>query len=165
MKKITFLLFLTISFISCEENETIDIEPETVKVIGEWQLYRSEKLESIIDQWTGTEWTYVDKWFKTVRQDSPIILEFKEDGTFLERYADVVVAEGTWLKINTNSYSFEYAEASKIANSNLPEKCNVTFYCENTFSFKNEGDHKSVFYYKTLNDIECASSITYYVND
>ena len=94
MKKLVLLIVLTFVFTSCEENETIEVEP--AKAIGEWQMYRNENLESIIDQWTGTEWTYVDKWFRTIRNNSQIILEFKEDGTFIDFYADVPVANGTW---------------------------------------------------------------------
>jgi hypothetical protein len=166
MKKLLFVLAISISFISCEQNETYELEqPEAAKVLGEWQLYRSEKLESVIDQWTGTDWTYVDKWFKNITQNSSIIYEFKEDGTFLDKYADVTVAQGTWLKIDDKNYSFEYSEESKNKNSKLSEKSYITFYCDNTYSIKNEGNAKSIFYYKTLNETECSESITYYVND
>ena len=164
MRKLAFVILITISFMSCEKNETLGVQPENAKVLGEWQLYRSEKLEYVIDQWTGTSWTHIDKWFKNIRQDSPIIHEFKEDGTFLDKYAAVVVAKGTWQKIDDNTYSFQYSEESKTTNTNLPEKNYVTFYCDNTYAIKYE-NNTSVDYYKILNDTECAESITYYVQD
>ena len=51
MKKLLLLAVFTLSFISCEQNETL--EQELPKVLGEWQMYSDEKLESVIDQWTG----------------------------------------------------------------------------------------------------------------
>ena len=70
MRKLLLLAVLTFTFISCEKNDVVDI-PD--KVLGEWQMYRNENLESVLDQWTGTEWTRKDEWFKTIRNDSEII--------------------------------------------------------------------------------------------
>lgn len=63
---------------SCVRHED-DIHKETNEVLGDWQLYKSEKLESIVDQWTGTEWIYVDKWFANNWEDGANIIKFQEE--------------------------------------------------------------------------------------
>ena len=59
MRNLLLLTVVALTFLSCEENQ----EVAPAQVLGEWQMYRNENLESTLDQWTGTEWTYVDKWF------------------------------------------------------------------------------------------------------
>ena len=161
MRKLLLLAVLTFTFISCEKNDVVDI-PD--KVLGEWQMYRNENLESVIDQWTGTEWTRKDEWFKTIRNDSEIIFDFNEDGTFIERYADVPTANGVWLKIDENSYSFNYVQEGTI-NANLTQKRYITFYCDNTFSVTKEGNTREIEYYKIIDATECADLIPYKVTD
>lgn len=163
MRKLVLLFVLTFVFTSCEENETIEVQP--AKVIGEWQMYRNENLESIIDQWTGTEWTYVDKWFRTIRNNSQIILEFKEDGTFIDFYADVPVANGTWGQLEDNRYYFDYVQDTANLNEALIQRRYITFYCDNTYTVEIKGDSKTINYYKEIDAIECASAINYKVTD
>ena len=163
MKKLLLLAVFTLSFISCEQNETL--EQELPKVLGEWQMYSDEKLESVIDQWTGTEWTYVDKWFQNIRENSEIILEFKEDGTFISRYADVTTGNGLWRKIDNNLYSFDYIVEE--GNANNPDSLTnyITFYCDNTYSVSVDGDDTAIYYYKTIGATECSELITYNTTD
>ena len=69
------LVLVLISFTSCSsDDDTTDNSAEVNQVVGEWQMYRTENLEAVIDQWTGTEWTYVDQWFKNVWEDSEILI-------------------------------------------------------------------------------------------
>jgi hypothetical protein len=163
MKKLLLLAVLTLTFISCEESELEEVQP--AQVVGEWQMYRNEKLESIIDQWTGSEWTYVDKWFKTTRDNSPLILEFKEDGTFVDRYADITTGKGVWGKIAENSYYFEYIQDGTTVNEQLTQKRYITFYCDNTYTVEIKGDERVVYYYKETGNTACSDLITYKVLD
>ena len=112
MKKLLLLFILTLTFVSCEKGELNEEKLDNVstKVIGEWELYRDENLESLIDEWTGTEWTYIDQWFQNTRDNSEIILEFKEDGTFVDRYANVPIANGVWGKLEDGRYYFDYVQ-------------------------------------------------------
>lgn len=163
MKKILLLAALTLSFMSCEQNELIEAQPE--QILGESQMYRNENLESIIDQWTGTNWTTIDKWFKTIRNDSQIILEFNEDGTFNDRYADVVVAKGVWKKVDENNYYYDYIQESNNINDQLVQRRFITFYCDNTYSVKIEGNDRAIYYYKKTGVTECGELIEYKVTD
>jgi len=166
MKKIVFVLAFIISFISCEQKEIIDSEqPQLEKVLGGWELYRTENLESVIDQWTGTAWTYKNQWFSSTSINSAIILEFKDDGTFLDRYANVVSAKGIWAKIDENNFYFDYIQDTSTTNDALTQRRYVTFYCDNTFSITIEGDEKSINYYQQIGSLACSNLITYKVNN
>ncbi|WP_298782358.1 hypothetical protein [uncultured Polaribacter sp.] len=163
IKKILLLLVFTFTFINCEQSEII--ETDSVQILGEWQMYKEENLESIIDQWTGTEWTYVDKWFQNTREDSQIILEFKEDGTFIDRYADVEVANGIWGKLNENNYYFDYVQENNNINESLIDRRLIKFFCDNTYSIEIENNDRVIYYYKKIDTTECSDEITYKVTD
>lgn len=165
MKNLVVLALLAMAFISCESDDADVIqETEIAQVIGNWELYRDENLESIIDQWTGTEWTYVDQWFQNTRDDSQIILEFKEDGTFLDKYADVEVANGVWGELADGRYYFDYIQEGANSNSQLTQRRYITIHCDNTYSIEIEGNNRSVYYYRIIDSIECFELINYHVN-
>lgn len=157
------LTFLTFSFISCEKSQLVTEQP--AKVIGEWEMYTNEKLESTLDQWTGTEWTLIDKWFKFVRANPVMVLEFKEDGTFEDRYAGIITGRGLWKKTDNNHYSFEYIQDPNKINSRVQQKRHITFYCDTTYSVQVEEDHSAIYYYKEIGNTECSQSVPYKVTD
>ncbi|WP_299886761.1 hypothetical protein [uncultured Lacinutrix sp.] len=166
MKKLLLCVLLALSFTSCEKEELNETQPqqelEKAKVIGEWEMYRDENLESMIDQWTGTEWTTVDVWFQNTREDSQIILEFKADGTFVDRYADVEVANGVWEKLNDGRYAVNYIQDDNV-NDALTQTRYITIYCDNTYSIEIEGNDRAVYYYRIIDTIECSDLINYNV--
>jgi hypothetical protein len=167
MKKLLLLAVLVTVFMSCEKDDDITPtqQPEsTTEVVETWQMYRDENLESVIDQWTGTEWTYVDQWFSTLRDDSDIILEFKVDGTFLDRYADVVAANGTWGKLADGRYYMDYSTEDIQTNDQLAGRRFITLHCDNTYSLEIEDNDRAIYYYKIMDQTECGELITYNVD-
>lgn len=118
----------------------------------------------MIDEWTGTEWTTVDQWFQNTREDSQIILEFKADGTFVDRYADVAFANGIWGELEDGRYYFDYIQDQNI-NEQLTQRRFITFYCDNTHSMAIEGNDRAVYYYKIIGTTECSELINYNVTD
>ncbi len=166
MRNVLLLAILALTFMSCEKDELNETPPAAVsaQVLGEWELYRDENLESIIDQWTGTEWTYIDQWFQNTREDSQIILEFKDDGTFIGRYADVPTSNGVWGELGDDRYYFDYIQEDNI-NEQLIQRRYITFYCDNTYSIDIEGNDRAVYYYRVIGTTECSDLINYKVND
>jgi hypothetical protein len=167
MKKLLLLFILTLTFVSCEKGELNEEKLDNVstKVIGEWELYRDENLESIIDEWTGTEWTYIDQWFQNTRDNSEIILEFKEDGTFVDRYANVPIANGVWGKLEDGRYYFDYVQEENNTNGELTQRRFITFYCDNTYSIKVAGNERAVYYFRMIGTTECSDLINYNVSN
>lgn len=164
MKKLVLALALALSFVSCQKDENTPTEQEILeaKVLGTWEMYRDEHKESVIDQWTGTEWTYVDQWFQTTREDSGIILEFSEDNTFKDLYVDVEVANGTWGLTNDGRIYFDYIQGENI-NENLTQRRYLTLHCDNTYSIEVEGNDRAVYYYRKIGTVECSDVINYNV--
>ncbi len=164
MKKLIVVLVVAFSFMSCEKDESGQSEQEALeaKVIGTWEMYRDEILESIIDQWTGTEWTYVDQWFQNTREDSGIILEFREDKTFSDLYVDVEVASGTWGLLDDGRFYFDYIQDDTI-NDALTQRRYLTLHCDNTYSIEIEGNESAIYYYRTIGTTECSQLINYNV--
>jgi len=164
MKNLLLLALLAISFTSCEKDSIDEPEQEVAAaVLGEWQLYRDENLESVIDKWTGTDWTYVDKWFQNTREDSIIILEFRADGTFVNRYGDVETASGIWELSDDGAYFLNYDEDDISKNKAFAGKRVLSIFCDNTFSVKIEGNDRAIDYYKLIGTTECSELIEYNV--
>lgn len=155
-----FLFAMLFSFTSCDKDNQ---EEEAAAIVAEWQLYRSENLESIIDEWTGTEWTYVDKWFASNWADSGSILGFNSDGTFDEYYEDVPVFKGTWETKEDGIYYFTYTVEDGGVNEQLLGRRVLTKLCDNTISIEKEGNDRSIDYYRQRATIECSDLITYKV--
>jgi hypothetical protein len=164
MKKLILLAVLAFAFTSCEKEDTTETKQETLetKVLGTWQLYRDENLLTIIDEWTGTEWTFKDQWFQNTREDSQIILEFRADNTFVDRYADVEVANGTWGLLNDDRIYFDYIQEDNV-NENLTQRRYLTTHCDNTYSIEVEGNDRAIYYYRKMGATECAELINYNV--
>ncbi|MFC6268066.1 hypothetical protein [Frigoriflavimonas asaccharolytica] len=168
MKKVFLLLLAAITIISCRTEDSI-AEPEVqqveaaAKVIGEWQNYRDEKEETVLDQWTGSAWTTKQEWYKTLRPNSQIILEFAADGTFKDKYGTVVTSTGVWAKLANGSYTFNYVQGAN-PNPALNGTRIMKFYCDNTYSVKVEGNEKSILYYKKIAETECGATVPYKVN-
>ncbi len=158
------LVAFALTTVSCE-NEEVQEELVSTKLIGEWQMYRNEDLEAIIDQFTGTEWTTKDKWFRTIRNDSQIIIEFKADGTFVTRYASVETGNGVWGELEDGRYYFEHAAGVNNERDGLHLKRYITFYCDNTYSVEIGENKRAISYYKIIGTTECAADITYKVLD
>ncbi|AUC80670.1 hypothetical protein [Lacinutrix sp. Bg11-31] len=163
----TLVVFCLISFTSCntDDDSSDNNQQEFKEVVGEWQMYREENLETVIDEWTGTEWTTVDTWFKTLREDSEIILEFKADGTFIDRYADVETANGTWTALAGGSYTFDYIQDANNPNEFLSQTRLITINCDNTYTIEIENNDRTFNYYKKIGTTECGDLVTYIVND
>jgi hypothetical protein len=165
MKKLVLLTVLAIAFISCDKEDINEIQEPTAeaRVVGTWQMYKDENLESIIDEWTGTDWTYVDQWFQNTREDSDIILEFRADGTFVDRYADVETANGVWGVLDDGRYYFDYIQDGENTNEFLIQRRYITIYCDNTYALNIDGNDRRVEYYKIIDTVECSDLITYNV--
>lgn len=166
MKELLCILVLAFVFTNCEKEDVNEVQQEAAptEVVETWQMYRDENLESVIDQWTGTEWTYIDQWFRNIREDSQIILEFRADGTFIDRYADVETANGTWVAIEKGSYYFDYIQEDGNINDALTQRRYITIHCDNTYSLEIEGNDRRVEYYKIMDTQECGDLITYNVD-
>ena len=165
MKKLIGLFVIATAFFSCDKNDKTEIQPEVVaKIIGHSELYRDENLESVIDQWTGTEWTYINQWFQNTREDSRINLEFKADGTFIDRYAEVEIASGVWVKIDNTHFYFDYNIPVNNTNEFFTHRYFITVYCDNTYSIKAEGNENTINYYRKLSTTECSDVIEYKAN-
>ncbi|WP_299123595.1 hypothetical protein [uncultured Winogradskyella sp.] len=164
MKKLALLLVMALAFMGCEKDELNENQENLAEteVLGTWELYRDENLESIPDEWTGTEWTTVDKWFQNTRENSEIILEFKEDNTFIDRYADVEVANGIWGLLNDGRIYFDYIQG-ETTNEQLTQRRFLTIHCDNTYSIEIEGNDRAVYYYRKMGTTECADLINYNV--
>ncbi len=167
MKKVLLLAVFAIALASCEKEELNETESQQVatfsKIVGTAELYRDEHLESVIDQWTGTEWTTVDKWFQNTRENSEIILEFKDDGTFIDRYADVPVANGVWGELSDGRYYFDYTLGDNNANNQLSGRRIITVFCDNTYAVETEGNTRAINYYRIIGTEECSNLINYNV--
>ncbi len=164
MKKLILVLVVALSFMSCEKDAYSQTEEETLeaKVLGTWELYRDENLETVLDEWTGSEWTTVDKWFQNTREDSGIILEFRADNTFSSLYVDVEIATGTWAPLEDGRFYFDYIQEEPI-NDALTQRRYLTMHYDNTYSIEIEGNDRAVYYYRKIGTIECSELITYNV--
>ncbi|MGA1227491.1 MAG: hypothetical protein ACO3VF_09735 [Tamlana sp.] len=88
---------------------------------------------------------------------------FNDDGTFVDRYADVEVAYGTWFKIEDGRYYFEYNNKFPSLNEAFLLRRILNIFCGNTFSIAYEGDDKRIDYYRKINTTECSKLIVYKV--
>ena len=176
MKKLILLSVVAFAMMSCEKTEvepTKSVETEEsvnlsdAKFLGEWEMYRDDRLESVIDKWTGTEWTYKDQWFSNKRADSRIFKNFKEDGTFIELYATVETAKGTWGVQADGRYYFDYTiaeDASEKDKEWQKERRYITVHCDNTYSIEVPGEKMTIEYYRTTGTEECNDQISYNVD-
>ena len=153
----SLLLVFLFNLTSCTKNDDFVVENE---IVGHWQMYKTESLQSVIDQWTGTTFTRKDKWFSNNHQDSRLFIEFHEDGTFTEFYANTPVFEGVWGK-KDNMYFYKYKNEDN--NEHLEKTRYVKIYCNNTFSSKKESDQRGFNYFRKKETTECSDKIDYKV--
>ncbi|MDG1039282.1 MAG: hypothetical protein P8H13_09665 [Polaribacter sp.] len=153
----SLLIVFLINLTSCTKNDEFVIDNE---IIGHWQMYKTEVLESVIDQWTGTTFTRKDKWFSNNHNDSRIFIEFYDDGTFTEFYAETPVFKGVWGK-KLNIYFYKYKQDNN--NEHLVKTRFIEIYCNNSFSIKSEGDARNINYFRKKETTECNDKINYKV--
>ncbi len=153
----SLLLVFLFNLTSCTKNDDFIVDNE---IVGHWQMYKTEALTSVIDQWTGTTFTRKDKWFSNNHNDSRIFIEFYEDGTFTEFYAATPVFEGVWGK-KLNVYFYKYKNDDN--NQHLVKTRFIKIYCNNSYSIKSEGDERNISYYRKKETTECSNRIDYKV--
>ena len=152
------LLVFLFNLTSCTKNDDFVVENE---IVGHWQMYKTEALTSVIDQWTGTTFTRKDKWFSNNHNDSRIFIEFYEDGTFTEFYGDTPVFEGVWGK-KLNVYFYKYKKTD-INNKYLEKTRYINIYCKNSYSIKREDDERNISYFRKKDTTACNDKIDYKV--
>ena len=133
------------------------------KIVGMWQFYRAETLEMMIDQWTGSAWTYVQEWYQNTWVDSEMFLVFFEDGTFVDYYADVPVNNGVWGVLEDGTYYFDYVFETTNTNEYLEGRRFINLACDNSYSITFENNADRIEYYKTPNTTECTILLNYMV--
>ena len=134
------------------------------KIVGMWKLYRAETLEMMIDEWTGSGWTYIQEWYQnTWGDDSEMFSTFFEDGTFVDYYADVPVANGVWGVLEDGTYYFDYVFETSNTNEYLEGRRFINLACDNSYSITFENNEDRIEYYKTPNTTECTILLNYMV--
>lgn len=132
------------------------------KIIGMWKLYRAETLEMMLDQWTGSAWTYTQEWYPiTWGDDSEMYVVFFEDGTFEDYYADVPLANGVWGVLEDGTYYFDYVLDSLNTNEYHEGRRFIDLACDNSYSITFENNEERIEYYKTPNTTECTNLLNY----
>lgn len=152
MKKVIFgviVLFTLICSSACEN------EPEINEILGEWKLYRTETLETVLLEWDVDNETWItgEEWYQTTF-DWEVFLVFNEDGTFESLYANVPTGEGTWEDEGDGTYYLEYADGRGYS---------INLWCENTQSQQAEDNDRVVEYYRKRDTVECTDLIDYNV--
>lgn len=163
MKKIISILTFVLLLTSCDKEEAY-VPLNNKEIVGEWELYRWETLESMIDQWTGTEFTFTDVWFKNVVTNPQNFYTFYEDNTFEEFYATVKVFNGTWGKLEDGRYYYDYEIPENNTNTYLQKRRYLFLYCDNTTSVIAEDEPRRVDYLKIKSTNECENLIDYKVD-
>ena len=173
MKKVLLLIaIMTLS--SCEKEDSDNLISAPEKVIGEWEVYKFEKQELILDFEDGEMVQSMEWYDQTPSQEPEVSLTFNNDNTFETFYADVITGEGVWSEIDENSFSFTFNQNPW---SSLESNYIVQFHCDNTMSIKHlveppagnhdfqDSDWYVVRYYRAPESVECDDLINYYVTD
>lgn len=187
MKKLinlkAILLSLSVALIlsGCKKeakDETVTIVPTpiaTPMVIGDWELYKSEKQELILSSQNGQIVQSMEWRDNTPPNPQHLTLTFFQDKTFQDFYQGVLVGQGQWEGVSNieTQYNFTFSSSSW---SPLQETYTAQFYCDNTMSVKwriapPAGNHNFqdaewyvVYYYKTPGSLPCDDLVDYYVN-
>jgi hypothetical protein len=176
MKKLLFLSLLTLSLFSCESEDSNE-QPLPAKVLGEWETYKVEKQELHLEGFNGVQAIHSIKWYDQTSQFSTeSTLEFNEDSTFKNFYANVTTGEGTWNIIDDQTFNFTFNDPLRNW-SDLENSYTVNFYCDNTMSIQyritppagnhdfQDADWHIIQYYRTPGTLQCDDSIDYKVNE
>ena len=167
MKYLFLFALLVSSYIGCDadENDEADkYDEEIAPIIGTWELYLEEHLKTSTGVQTGMKSATVNRWYQSTGNDSKISLEFKDNGTFIERHANMDVADGFWGITDEGTYYFEYIlkEENKVAVQKGRRL--LSMYCPNTSAIENEKNNRAIFYYRLIGTSECADVIDYHVD-
>ncbi|MDB9960854.1 hypothetical protein OAD62_02035 [Oceanihabitans sp.] len=183
MKNFLLLAIMLIAFNSCDTddiNETPTPEAETevddiTRILGEWEMFKREKQDLTLDFDAGeliqsVQWIDVTS---SIATES--ILEFNEDYSFGDFYADVLVSDGIWNKVDDYTYSFTFNDPLRNW-SEYTDTYAVNFYCDNTMSIQfltpppagehdfQDADWYIIQYYRSPGTRECADLIEYLVD-
>lgn len=181
LKTILLSLSLTLILSGCKKeakDETVTIvptPPAAPKVIGEWEVYKIEKIELVTLFENGQLVNSMEWYDQTPLFPEDFNLNFHENKTFQEFYAGVLVNGGGWNVVanNEKEYSFYFDNSPWSA---LQETYITHFYCDNTMSVKyrvpppagNHGFQDAewyvVYYYKRPGTLPCDDLVDYYVN-
>jgi hypothetical protein len=178
MKKLLLLLLLimAVAFMSCEKDDLNETPVLEARIIGEWETFKVEKQELILDFNTDGSLNQSMQWYDQTSQFSTeSTLEFNEDYFFNDFYAGVLVGEGIWNEINEDMLSFTFN--NPLNNwSDLANTYTVNFYCDNTISIQylipppagnhefQDSDWYVIQYYRTPGTSECDDLIQYQVD-
>jgi hypothetical protein len=174
MKKVFLLLtIMVVAFMSCGDNELNEAPIPEARIIGEWETYKVEKQELILDFNTDGSVNQSMEWFDQTSQFSiDSTLKFNEDYSFNDFYAEVLVGEGIWNEINEDIFSFTFNDPLNNW-SDLANTYSVSFYCDNTISVQylipppagnhefQDSDWYVIQYYRTPGTLECDDLIEY----
>jgi len=155
------LLFLASFQLTSCDNTVVEEPAVLQEIVGDWEMYRFERLEQLPDKWTGTTWTYKDKWY-SYRHNGNSKISFLEDGTFLSFYATTKIGNGVWETVAPGIYSITYSENHTGNNAGLT--ATVSLSCENSYSSTLDGNDRLVEYMRKLDTVECTDDITYNVD-
>ena len=177
------LLFLA----SCEK-ENIDITntvtPESTssaKILGEWEMYKVEKHELMLDSITLDPPQAFSSmvWFdQTSSMVNETTMDFNDDNTFQNFYADVLVFVGNWSEVNESEFTLTFVPEESPAGSewsDINTDYIVTVYCDNSMSIEyqiappagnhewHDADWHYIAYFRTPGTTQCDDLIDYYV--
>ena len=158
--------------------ELEDCSEETFNITGEWEMFKREKQDIYIAEITpDLEFIYDMHWIDvTSAFATESTLEFNEDYSFSDFYADVLVAEGIWNVSDDEMFSFTFNDDSSNGWSDLQDTYTVNFYCDNTMSIQylvpppagdndfQDSDFYVIQYYRTPGTSECEDLIEYQVD-
>jgi len=186
MKNFFLLAFTIVAFISCDSddlNETNAVQDENQedmidisRILGEWESFAREKQDIYLVEITpDLEGIYAMHWVDFTSPRNPeFTIDFYEDYSFGNFYADVLVSDGVWNKIDDDTYTFSFNDP--IANwSDYTNTYYVNFYCDNTMSIEylipppagdndfQETDFYEIVYFRTPESEECSDLIDFYV--
>jgi len=174
MKKLLMLTVLTLSLMCCEKEDTDNLVSAQAKVLGEWEVYKLEKQDLVLDFVDG-EMVQSMQWHDLTPSAEPEpSLTFDNDNTYETNYEGVITGEGVWSEIDENSFSFTFNQNPW---SILENNYIVQFQCENTMSIKHlveppagnhdfqDSDWYVVRYFRTPGTVECDDLVNYYVTD
>lgn len=180
LKSTFFICTLLFVFASCNKeskDETITVLPSTQsvpKIVGDWEVYKIENQSLQLDM-VGGQLINTMEWFAyTSPTYSDIQLTFLNDSTFEERYAGVLVGNGSWENVAgiDNQFTFIFNGTPW---SDFQDTYTLEMYCDSTMSIKYRvappaGNHEfqtaewyEEIYYKRPGSTPCEASIEYNV--
>ena len=88
MKKLLLLVIMAVAFMSCEKDNLNETPLPEARIIGEWETFKVEKQELILDFNTDGSLNQSMQWYDQTSQFSTeSTLAFNEDYSFNDYYA------------------------------------------------------------------------------